>query len=234
MSERVPDVLAAIHLLFNEGYWSTCEAEPIRRDLCRLALSLAESVTQLWSAEPECVGLWVLLRLAEARADARIDEQGSAVPLDAQDRSRWDGSAIDAAAAELREALARGAPGRYQIEAAIACVHCTAASAADTDWAQIAQLYRALEDHVGTPVVRVNRAFAEGMAHGPDAGLALLETVREEPKLADYAYFYLVEGVLRAEAGQATAAATALERAEALAQNDDERAQIRARRDALT
>lgn len=229
LSQRLPDVLAAIHLLFNEGYWSTSGETPIRRDLCRLALSLATSVEALVD-EPECTGLRVVMVLAEARADARLDAEGAPVPLPEQDRTRWDTQSIARASGQLQRALERGRPGPYQIEASIACVHCAAADADATDWVEIALLYESLECFRGTPVVRVHRAFAEGQAHGAQRGLSLLDTVLAVPRLQGYPYLHLVHGALLELAGELRAADMAYARAEQLSTNRSEAEQVRQKR----
>ncbi len=223
-SERLPAVLRAIHLLFNEGYWSSSGEAPIRADLCRLALGLARSLAEAFPSEPEAAGLLALLLLHEARRDARLDASGAPVPLPEQDRARWDHDAIRAATTLLDEALARGAPGPLQTEAAIAAVHCRARTAAETEWHELASLYALLEDFRPTPAVRVNRAFALGQAKGPREGLALLD--RSDIDGAQYPYVHLVRGALLEAAGQTAAASVALKQALASSRNTHERRQI--------
>lgn len=221
---RLPAVLRAIHLLFNEGYWSGDDEAPIRADLCRLALGLARSVVETYPSEPEAAGLLSLLQLHDARRDARRDERGNPVPLPDQDRSRWDGEAIARATALLDGALGAGAPGPFQTEAAIAAVHCRARTADATEWAEIAALYALLEGFRPTPAVRVNRAFALGKAKGPSDGLELL--ARADIDARSYPYVHLVRGALLAEAGETGAAAEALREAERWARNEHERKQV--------
>ncbi|HEX3598364.1 MAG TPA: sigma-70 family RNA polymerase sigma factor, partial [Polyangiaceae bacterium] len=177
--ERVPAVLRALHLLFNEGYWSTSNDAPIRADLCRLAIGLARSLLAAFPATPEVAGLVALLLLHDARRGARLDGSGAPMPLPDQDRTRWDHGTIAAATELLERTLATGNPGPFQIEAAIAAVHCHARRADDTDWNEIAALYELLEAVRPIPAVRVNRAFATARAEGPAAGLALLEARTE-------------------------------------------------------
>jgi RNA polymerase sigma-70 factor (ECF subfamily) len=161
-------VLAVIYLLFNEGY-----ARPRVRTssarLCEEAIRLARTLEHLMPDEPETAGLLALLLLQDARRDARVDEAGDLVPLDAQDRTRWDADAIAEGVARLDAALRRGEPGPYQVQAAIAACHATAATAAETDWHEIAGLYRELVRMVPTPIVELNRAVAVSMADGPGA-----------------------------------------------------------------
>lgn len=223
---RLPAVLRAIHLLFSEGHWSGDGDAPIRADLCRLALGLARSVAETYPQEPEAVALLALLQLHEARRDARLDGQGRPVALPEQDRSRWDRAAISTATELLDRALALAAPGPYQVEAAIAAVHCRAQAASATEWPEIASLYGLLERFRPTPAVRVNRAFALARAEGPLAGLALL--AQGDIDVHDYPYVHLVRGALLGEHGEADAAARALRDAARVARNPQEREQIEA------
>ena len=224
---RLPAVLRAIHLLFNEGYWSGEDETPIRADLCRLAIGLARSLVETYPKEAEAGGLLALLLLHDARRDARLDENGAPVPLPDQDRTRWDQTAIARATALLDRALAAGVPGPFQTEAAIAAVHSRARSADATEWDEIASLYALLEGFRPTPGVRVNRAFAIGKAKGPAEGLELLE--RADIDAAAYPYVHLVRGALLADAGDGEAAARSLRDAARCARNEHERAQIERR-----
>jgi RNA polymerase sigma-70 factor (ECF subfamily) len=223
--DRLPAVLAAIHLLFNEGYWSSQDESPIRSDLCRLAVGLGRSLREAFPSEPEVLGVLALMMLHEARRAARLDRSGAPVPLPEQDRSRWDHEAIREATALLDEALRAGSPERFQIEAAIAAIHCSAASAAETNWAEIAGLYALYERVHPSPGVRTNRAFAVARAQGADEGLALLN----DDGLAGYPYAHLVRGALLEELGRDEAAIEALEHAAAAARNAPEARQIRER-----
>jgi RNA polymerase sigma-70 factor (ECF subfamily) len=221
---RLPAVLRTVHLLFNEGYWSGDDAAPIRADLCRLAIGLARSLVETYPHQPEAAGLLSLLLLHDARRDARLDEQGNPVPLPEQDRSRWDHTAIQNATSLLDHALALGAAGPMQTEAAIAATHCKALVADETDWKQIAALYALLEEFRSTPAVRVNRAFALGKAEGPSHGLTLL--ARSDIDAASYPYVHLVRGALLADAGETAAAVSSLKEALEQARNRHERQQI--------
>ena len=230
--DRLGAVLRTIHLLFNEGYWSSADDAPIRADLCRLAIGLARSLVETFSNEPEAAGLLALLTLHDARRDARIDEQGNPVALPDQDRARWDHEAIRRATELLDRTLGAGAPGPLQTEAAIAAVHCQARTAEETDWPEIASLYALLEGFRPTPAVRVNRAFALGKAKGPSEGLLLLS--QSDVDVNTYPYVHLVHAALLEEAGQTVDARVALEEAARRARNEHERRQIAERLSRLT
>lgn len=223
--DRVGAVLRTIHLLFNEGYWSTRDHAPIRADLCRLSIGLARSLLEAYPRAPEVTGLLSLMLLHDARRGARLDANGEPVPLPEQDRERWDHDAIRVATELLERALQAGEPGPFQTEAAIAAVHCRARVASETDWSEIAALYALLETFRPIPAVRVNRAFAVARAAGAAAGLVLLDAGGGIDTDA-YPYAHLVRGSLLAELGRVAAARRALEQAERHARNAHERSQI--------
>jgi RNA polymerase sigma-70 factor (ECF subfamily) len=225
--ERIGAVLRTIHLLFNEGYWSSADEAPIRADLCRLAIGLSRSLCEAYPRDPEAAALLALLSLHDARRDARLDEHGAPVPLPEQDRARWDHDGIRRATELLDRALTAGAPGPLQTEAAIAAVHCKARTADETDWSEIASLYALLERFRPTPAVRVNRAFAVARAKRPADGLALLD--QRDIDSSAYPYVHVVRGTLLAEVGEIAAAERSLEEAERFARNVHERQQIRQR-----
>lgn len=175
---RTAAVLAVVHLLFTEGHSATAGPRPIRTDLCDRALDLARRLHRLLPSDPEVAGLLVLLELTDARRAARLDGAGDLVPLSAQDRRRWDSDRISHAVAVLEEVLARRTPGPYQVQAAIAVLHATAPTAADTDWRQISALYTHLPP---TPAVELNRAVALGRAGEPDVALDLVAELTATP-----------------------------------------------------
>jgi RNA polymerase sigma-70 factor, ECF subfamily len=228
--DRLDAVLRAVHLVFNEGYWSSDDEAPIRGDLCRLAVGLARSLLEAFPNAPEVAGLLALLLLHDARRGARLSENGDPIPLPDQDRRRWDSAGIAAATALLERALAVGKPGPFQIEAAISAVHCRARTADETDWREIAALYALLEARRPTPAVRVNRAFAVSRVDGPLAGLALLDA-RDTVETSEYPYVHLVRGTLLEEVGRADEARASLCTAMKNARNAHEAAQIKARID---
>jgi RNA polymerase sigma-70 factor (ECF subfamily) len=221
---RLDAVLAVVHLLFNEGYWSSHDDAPIRGDLCRLAIGLARSLREAFPNDPEVAGLLALLILHEARRPARLDASGAPVPLPEQDRSRWSAEAIAEGLALVEVALRAGARGPYPIEAAISATHCRAKVAAETDWRQIASLYELLERARPSPAVGVNRAFAVARADGAAAGLALLDALVTDAPYADAVRASLLE-----ELGRRREAIEAFERAAATARNGHEARELRAR-----
>lgn len=175
LGARLPSVLEVIYLLFNEGYASSSGPDLARSDLSGEAIRLARMLHAQLPAEPEVAGLLALLVLTDARRAARVDADGSLVPLAEQDRSRWDHGLIAEGLSLLNRTLAAGRQGEYQLLAAVAALHDEAASYAHTRWPQIARTYELLETLTGNPMVRLNRAVAVAMVEGPSAGLALLE-----------------------------------------------------------
>jgi RNA polymerase sigma-70 factor (ECF subfamily) len=179
LPERTAAVLGVLYLLFNEGYSATAGADPVRHELCAESIRLGRVLASLMPDEPEVGGLLALMLLQHARSAARV-QHGELVALEDQDRALWDRAAIDEGVTLLESALRRDAPGPYQVQAAIAAHHATAARVEDTDWAQIAVLYGQLVQLVPTPVVRLNQAVAVTMVDGPAAGLALVDELAAE------------------------------------------------------
>ena len=186
LPERTASVLAVLYLLFNEGYSATAGADLVRSGLCNEAIRLARTLAGLMPDEPEALGLLALMVLHDARRVTRVGGDGELVPLDEQDRSRWDRAAIEEGDAILQSALRRGEPGPYQIQAAIAACHAIARRPADTDWTEIAGLYGQLVRAAPSPVVELNRAVAVAMADGAAAGLALVDRLEASGELPGY------------------------------------------------
>ncbi|MEU8272981.1 RNA polymerase sigma factor [Microbispora bryophytorum] len=233
LPERLPAVLAVLYLLFNEGYSATAGTDLVRHDLAAEAIRLARVLVRLMPDEPEAAGLLALMLLHHARRAARLDEAGDLVVLEDQDRGRWDAGLIAEGVALLDGTLRRGRPGPYQVQAAIAACHATAARSEDTDWAQIAVLYARLARLVPSPVVELNRAVAVGMAHGPAAGLALVDALRETGALAGYHLLPAARADLLRRLGRTAEAAGAYREAAGLAATDAERRYLARRLAAL-
>jgi RNA polymerase sigma-70 factor (ECF subfamily) len=224
LPERLDAVLRVLYLIFNEGYSATDGEALIRHELSSEAIRLARLLAGLLPDEPESLGLLALLLLHDARRAARTTEVGDLVLLEDQDRARWDRSEIDEGVALLDRALAMGRAGPYQVQAAIAALHDTAASAAGTDWREIAALYTRLAALAPSPVVELNRAVAIAMADGASAGLALLDPLATDERLATYGYFHAARADLLRRLGRRTEAVAAYRRAIELTTNQVERA----------
>ena len=229
LPERTPAVLGVLYLLFNEGYSASSGANLLRQGLTAEAIRLGRVLTRLMPGEPEAAGLLALMLLHDARRAARLDAAGDVVTLEEQDRGRWDAAEIAEGAALLDGALRQRRPGPYQVQAAIAACHVTAATAADTDWAEIAALYGQLARLVPSPVVRLNRAVAVGMAEGPQAGLELVARLQASGELAGYHLLPATRADLLRRLGRDQEAAAAYREALELARTEAERRFLRRR-----
>ena len=219
---RLGTVLATLYLIFNEGYAASGGDALLRAELCEEALRLADMLAELLP-EPEALGLAALMRLHHARRAGRVDAEGRMIPLEAQDRARWDRGAIARGVALLDRALAARRPGPYQIQAAIAALHAGAETAAATDWRQIAALYGALSRLAPSAVVDLNAAVAVAMADGPERGLELLARLDGRAELAGYHLLPAARADLLRRAGRAREAAAAYREALALVGNASDR-----------
>ncbi len=212
-AERLRVVMHVLYLVFNEGYTTSSGPTLQRADLTAEAIRLARLLLRVAPHESEAAGLLALLLLTDARRAARSDAEGSIIPLAEQDRSLWSSALIEEGVALITRTLGKGPVGAYQMQAAIAAVHDEATSAADTDWPQILALYGVLEEISPGPVVRLNRAVALAMVHGPRAGLALLGTFDEQERVALTHRLDAVRGHLLELAGEEGAARDAYRRA---------------------
>jgi RNA polymerase sigma-70 factor, ECF subfamily len=223
LAERTATVLSVLYLIFNEGYASTAAPSLIRPDLVAEAIRLARLTVALLPSSTEARGLLALMLLTDARRPARLDEAGDLVPLEEQDRSRWDRALIAEGTRLVDDALARGAPGPYQVQAAIAALHASAPSAAETDWPQIAALYRTLLRWTPTPVVELNAAVALGMADSLESALAWMDRLDAAGGLPSYHLLPAARADVLRRLGRPVEAAAAYERALALVTNPAER-----------
>ena len=223
IDDRLSGVLAVIYLVFNEGYSTSSGDALVRRRLSDTALRLAHLVDRLLPARGEVEGLIALTRFHDARRTTRVDAEGIMIPLEAQDRSQWDRAAIGAGADWIQRALTRGPAGPHVIQAAIASAHVFAPTAAETDWESVVYLYDALLRIRPSPVIALNRAAAIAMRDGPAAGLALIDGLTDDERLARYPYLPAARADLLRRLGDFDAAAIAYEQALALVGSDAER-----------
>jgi predicted RNA polymerase sigma factor len=213
LTDRVRVVLQVLYLIFNEGYTASSGADLQRVELAAEAMRLSRMLLRLRPGEGEVAGLLALMLLTYARRDARTAPNGDLVPLDEQDRSRWDHTAIEEGVALLARSLPQAPIGRYQIQAAIAAIHAEAPHAEDVDWRQILMLYGLLDVLAPGPMVTLNRAVATAMIHGPQAGLDMLDALQGDERMTEHHRVDAVRGHLLEMAGDRAGARDAYLRA---------------------
>jgi len=231
LPQRLAGVLGVLYLLFNEGYAASGGENLVRQGLCAEAIRLARALAQLLPAEGEARALLALMLFHDARRLTRVDAAGELVTLEDQDRARWDQAEIGEASEVLQAARKLSPPGPYQLQAAIAGCHATAAGPAATDWPMIAHLYRQLAEAVPSPVVELNRAVAVAMADGPAAGLPLVAALDRSGDLAGYYLLPATRADLLRRLGRWAEAAASYREALALAPSPAEQRYLSRRLD---
>ncbi|HUX67819.1 MAG TPA: sigma-70 family RNA polymerase sigma factor [Terriglobales bacterium] len=229
LPERLASVQSVLYLIFNEGYSATAGDSLVRRELCQQAMRWARLLAQLLPEEGENWGLLALMLLHDSRRDTRVSAQGELVPLEEQDRARWDREATAEGLELVERALRLPGVGPQRLQAAIAALHAQAATPAATDWPQIAALYARLAELVPSAVVRLNHAVAVAMSVGLAPGLARVEALGADGTLDDYHLYYAARADLLRRLGRAAPAAAAYRRALALTSNAVERRYLRRR-----
>jgi len=224
LASRLASVLEVIYLIFNEGYSATAGGDWMRPALCEEALRLGRILAELAPQEPEVHGLVALMEMQASRSRARVGLSGEPILLLDQNRAQWDHLLILRGLAALdRAQRLGGAPGWYGIQAAIAACHGRAHAAEETDWPRIVTLYEALARLAPSPIVELNRAVAVAMASGPAAGLAIVDTLIDEPALAAYHLLPSVRGDLLFKLDRFSEAQVEFTRAASLTRNARER-----------
>ena len=222
LPERLESVLAVIYLVFNEGYSASSGDSITRADVSGEAIRLGRLLNELLP-DPEVTGLLALMVLQESRRRARTTLEGDIVLLEDQDRNLWDRKLINEGQSLVKEALATRRFSAYTIQAAIAAVHASAASSAETDWPQIIALYDALFSMNPSPVVELNRAVALAMLNGPEAGLVVIDSILERGDLVNYHLTHAARAELCRRAGRTKEAKAAFEHAISLVRQEPER-----------
>jgi RNA polymerase sigma factor (sigma-70 family) len=232
LAARLASVLEVVYLIFNEGYAATSGGSWTRAELCEEAMRLGRMLAALAPGEPEAHGLVALMEIQASRIPARAGPDGELITLLDQDRSRWNRLLITHGLAALATAVSAGGgelSGPYVIQAALAACHARALVADDTDWVRIATLYGVLGALTPSPVIELNRAVAVSMADGPAAGLAIVDTLADEPALRGYHLLPSVRGDLLERLGRRAEARAEFERAAAMTANERERAHLLSR-----
>jgi len=223
LPERLGPVQSVIYLIFNEGYSATVGESLVRRELCAEAIRLGRTLCELLPNEPENLGLLALMLLHDSRRAARMDKQGRLVTLEDQDRSLWDQERIHEGVALLNKALRMRQAGVYQLQAAISAIHAEAATPAETDWHEIAGIYRELMRLAPSPIVALNHAVAVAMSDGLEIGLAQIEKIGASGELEKYYLFHAARADILRRLGRRTESAEAYAAALRLVTNQVER-----------
>ena len=224
LASRIASVLEVIYLVFNEGYSATAGDDLMRPALCDEALRLGRILAELAPTEPEVHGLVALMEIQASRTRARVTAHGEPVLLFDQNRSQWDHLLIRRGLSAIERAIACDrARGPYLVQAEIAACHARARMPSETDWQRIVMLYSELVQLTPSPVIELNRAVAVSMAHGPEAGLTLVNALAAEPSLASYHLLPSVRADLLYRLGRPAEARVEFERAAALTRNTRER-----------
>jgi len=229
LPERLKSVQAVIYLIFNEGYAATAGDTLIRKELCTEAVRLGRTLSSLIPRDAETIGLLALMLLHDSRRNARINSKGELVTLEEQDRTVWDRGEIGQGLELVETALRLQNIGPYQLQAAIAAIHAHAASFDQTDWTEIAALYRQLANISPSPVIALNYAVAIAMSEGPERGLTLIDEIGATGSLSEYHLFHAARADLLRRLGATAAAVEAYERALELARNPIEQNYLRRR-----
>lgn len=229
LPERVPSVLAVIYLIFNEGYSASAGDDLIRFELCNEAIRLGRLMRLRMPDEPEVAGLLSLMLLQDSRKSARVSENGDQVLLEDQDRSLWNLEQIKEGVELLENVLRQGAPGVYQLQAAIAAVHCEARTPGETDWRQIVLIYNALETAQPSPVVSLNRAVAMAMAGEVEQALTIVDRLAKDRRMERYLFLHSSRADLLRRLGRTSEAAESYEKALELADSVPEQRFLRRR-----
>jgi RNA polymerase sigma-70 factor (ECF subfamily) len=223
LPERLSSVQAVIYLIFNEGYKASSGDTLVRSDLCSEAIWLARLLCQLLPHHPESIGLLALMLLHHSRRETRV-QRGELVPLDEQDRSRWDREMIHEGTELLDAALRLGDIGLYQVQAAIAAVHANADTAEQTDWTEIAALYKRLLELAPSPVIALNYAVALALSSGLEKGLEEIDKLGASASLESYHLFHGARAEVLRRMGRNKEAESSYRRAMDLTENAIERA----------
>jgi RNA polymerase sigma-70 factor (ECF subfamily) len=229
LPERLVSVQAVIYLVFNEGYTASAGDSLIRRDLCNEAIRLGRTLVELLPHEAENLGLMALMLLHDSRRDARVNSQGELVPLEEQDRSKWDQERIQEGLELVERALRLGRIGPYQLQAAIVALHAEAKSARETDWLQIARLYGELERIVPTPIVALNHAVTVALSEGLETGLNMIDRLGLSGELDSYHLYHAARADILRRLGRSRESAQAYRQALSLTSNAVERRYLRRR-----